>query len=191
MWYWRRPLRAPWTARRSNQSILKEINHEFSSEGLMLKLKFQYFGYLMWRADSLKKTLMLGKTKLKQWQRMKWLDSIMDSMVVNFSKSREIVEDRSLRGYSPWGCKESDMTQWLNNNRTYLLMHWLLNIVRNKRGATIQKYINNKFYIDSCSFLYRSPLFLHIALCLLPFYFNLKDSFWFSLKDRFISDKPH
>ena len=76
LWYWRRLLRVPWTARRSNQSILKEINPEYSLEGLMLKLKLQYFGHLMWRAYSLEKTLMLGKTEGKRrrgWQEMRWL----------------------------------------------------------------------------------------------------------------------
>ena len=81
-WHWRRLLRIPWTARRSNQPILKEINPENSLEGLILKLKFQYFGHLMRTADSLEKTLMLGKTegKRKGQQRMRWLESIIDSM---------------------------------------------------------------------------------------------------------------
>ena len=90
-------LRVPWTARRSNQSILKEINAEYSLEGLMLKLKLQYLGYLMQRASSLEKTLMVGKTEGKRrmgWQRMRWLDSINDSGDVNLSKLQEIVEDR-------------------------------------------------------------------------------------------------
>ena len=82
LWCWRRLLRIPWTARRSNQSILKEISPEYSLEGLMLKLKLQYFGHLMWRTDSLEKTLMLGKIEggRRGWQRMKWLDGITDSM---------------------------------------------------------------------------------------------------------------
>ena len=79
LWYWRRLLRVPWTARKSNQSILKEISPEYSLEGLMLKLKIKYFGHLMWRTDSLEKALMLGKTeggKRRGWQRMRWLDVI-------------------------------------------------------------------------------------------------------------------
>ena len=90
-------MRAPWTARISNQSILKEISSEYSLEGLMLKLKLQYFGYLMQRADSLEKTLMLGKTEGKRrrgQQKMKWLDGIIDSMDMSWSKFREIVKDR-------------------------------------------------------------------------------------------------
>ena len=90
-------MRVPWTVRRSNQSILKETNLEYSLEGLMLKLKLQYFGHLIGRTDSLEKILMLGKTEGKRrrrWQRMRWFDGITDSMHMNVSKLREITEDR-------------------------------------------------------------------------------------------------
>ena len=97
LWWWRRLLRVPWTARRSNQSILKEINPEYSLERLMLKLKLQHFGHLMQRTDSLEKTLMLGKTegrRRREWQRMRWLDGIIDSMNMGLSKLQEMVKDR-------------------------------------------------------------------------------------------------
>ena len=117
LWCWRRPLRIPWTARKSNQSILKEISPGCSQEGLMLRLKLQYFGHLMRRVDSLEKTLMLGAIggrRRRGWQRMRCLDGITDSM--DMSQWTLGVGDGQggLVCWDSWGRKESDMTEWLN-----------------------------------------------------------------------------
>ena len=111
LWCRRRLFRVLWPARRSNQSILKEISPEYTLDGLMLKLKLQYFGHLRRRTDSLEKTLMMGKIEGKRrkgQQKIRWLESITGSMDMNLSKLQKTVRDRSLECCSPWGCRPSD-----------------------------------------------------------------------------------
>ena len=138
MWCWRTLLRLPWTARRSNQSILKEISPKYSLEGLVLKLKLKYFGHLMWRTDSLEKTLMLRKIeggRRRGWQRMRWFDGITDAMDMSLVMGREACH-AAVHGVAKWLSNWTEVIHYISHLN--LFYFWFMNRVYSHKSSTYQ-----------------------------------------------------